>query len=477
MIQKEQLLYNEQLRFGTRSDIGICTQWQNPEDWKIFNKDSFGIIGPLYSAAGVVPMMRNVLQKPELRTIVLCGGRSFNGSGDALAALLKQGIDETGNIVGFDLFGQRVPIERYIPREAVELFREQISLIDWRELKLAEIATKVGEIGNPGSFEKGPTYFPETRLDLPVLESEKVGQVFYSKTIHDLWLRVVEQVLKFGTKKRVGGINTKEYLNIQAVLMSDTKVDYEKIPGWTGVNPDFMRKYEKEILTPGISEGKKYTYGSRMLNWGVEGIDQIELAIENLKKDPASRRVVVNLYDNRIDSKSTNPPCLTEIDFLSQDGKLFMTCKFRSHDIGSAWLSNTYALRKLQGTVAEKTGLEMGHMTIASHSAHIYERDFQSSADIVGRQKERLDNQMLMDPRGNIVIEISPDVGIVARHIDAKLGFPTGYEFVGRDPGKIAYEIALSGLVLGQTHMTYITNELWKAYLAVEKGGTYRQDH
>ena len=69
--------------------------------------------------------MRNLLAQPTITDILLCG-KDMTGSGAALAALLQEGVDEGGRIVGE---GTRLHGE--IPREAVELL-EPISRIGAR---------------------------------------------------------------------------------------------------------------------------------------------------------------------------------------------------------------------------------------------------------------------------------------------------------------------------------------------------------
>lgn len=87
------------------------------------------IIGRIYTPnLGVEKMIRNVVSNPRLRYLVLCGKESpVFKVGEALLMLAANGLDEQGRIIGAS--GAMAELTN-LPPEAVEMFRQQIELIN-----------------------------------------------------------------------------------------------------------------------------------------------------------------------------------------------------------------------------------------------------------------------------------------------------------------------------------------------------------
>ena len=135
------------------------------------------------------------------------------------------------------------------------------------------------------------------------------------------------------------------------------------------------------ILDFEIERGKwKYTYHSRMA-------EQLPFIYRELKRNPSSRRAVIDIRDWRYDSSdgNENPACLQHIQFFIRDNKLHCKVLFRSNDACKATFMNAFALIMLQKRIADDLGIQTGSYTHRANSYHCYERDFGMLAGYVRR--------------------------------------------------------------------------------------------
>lgn len=116
-------------------------------------------------------------------------------------------------------------------------------------------------------------------------------------------------------------------------------------------------------------------YGAQMRSWiSPDGttIDQISELIENIKKDPDSRRhVVVNYNPGEVNQMSLNP-CHALFQFYVSNGKLSCHLYQRSADLflGVSYNIASYAL--LTHMIAQVCQLEVGDFIHSFGDVHIY---------------------------------------------------------------------------------------------------------
>lgn len=144
-----------------------------------------------------------------------------------------------------------------------------------------------------------------------------------------------------------------------------------------------LEQYRQEILYGildfEVEKGKwAYTYHQRMEK-------QIPFVVEELKRNPYSRRAVVVIRDWEVDSKSTDPACLQHIQYMVRDGKLHCKVTFRSNDACKATFMNAFALIMLQKQIADELGYEVGTYTHRANSFHCYEQDYSMLEGYVNR--------------------------------------------------------------------------------------------
>lgn len=104
-------------------------------------------------------------------------------------------------------------------------------------------------------------------------------------------------------------------------------------------------------------------------------IDQIQTAIDMLKKDPDTRQCVLQIWDCRkdLDVKSKDIPCNDLVFLKIRKGKLNMTVCCRSNDaIWGAYGANVVQFSMLQEYIAGMVGVQVGVYNQVSDSLHVY---------------------------------------------------------------------------------------------------------
>lgn len=114
-------------------------------------------------------------------------------------------------------------------------------------------------------------------------------------------------------------------------------------------------------------------YGYRWTYWF--NAKQIPLIVEELNRDPLSRRAVLQMWDPQTDltRRGKDLPCNLCAVFDCRDGSLNMTVYNRSNDmILGAYGANAVHFSFLQQFVAECLGVKMGWYEQVSHNMHVY---------------------------------------------------------------------------------------------------------
>ncbi len=116
-------------------------------------------------------------------------------------------------------------------------------------------------------------------------------------------------------------------------------------------------------------------YGSQWRSWkGADGktVDQITQVIEQIKKNPDSRRLIVSAWNVAEIENMALPPCHAFFQFYVANGKLSCQLYQRSADIflGVPFNIASYALLNLM--VAQVCGLEPGEFVHTLGDAHLY---------------------------------------------------------------------------------------------------------
>ena len=107
----------------------------------------------------------------------------------------------------------------------------------------------------------------------------------------------------------------------------------------------------------------------------VEEVDQIAYVINEIRRNPNSRRLVVSAWEPGNAEKSRLPPCHYSFVFQVLDGRLNCHLSQRSGDIALGIPFNLACYATLTQMIAQETGLRVGHFAHSIVDAHIYVAD------------------------------------------------------------------------------------------------------
>ncbi|MGW8184667.1 MAG: thymidylate synthase [Candidatus Moraniibacteriota bacterium] len=153
-------------------------------------------------------------------------------------------------------------------------------------------------------------------------------------------------------------------------------------------------------------------YGAQWRNWNNEEIDQIAIAVNEIKNNPNNRRIIVSAWNpsvlpdtkksfsqNVAEGKAALPPCHAWFQFYVSEGKLSCQLYQRSADVflGVPFNIASYALLTMM--MAQACDLEVGDFVHTFGDVHIYNNHI----DQVNEQLSRVPREL---PKMKINLEI-----------------------------------------------------------------------
>ena len=135
------------------------------------------------------------------------------------------------------------------------------------------------------------------------------------------------------------------------------------------------------------SIGKAYGYQLGVKHTYPEGeFDQVDRVLFDLKNNPASRRIMTNIYVHQ-DLKDMNLyPCAYSVTFNVTGNKLNAILNQRSQDMLAANNWNVVQYSALLIMIAKSTGLEPGELVHVIADAHIYDRHIPVIEEIISNK-------------------------------------------------------------------------------------------
>ncbi len=113
-------------------------------------------------------------------------------------------------------------------------------------------------------------------------------------------------------------------------------------------------------------------YGYQWRNWGGTGIDQIKGAIDLIRNDPTSRRIIVSAWNVADIPKMALPPCHTMFQFYVAGKWLDCQLYQRSADIALGVPFNIASYALLTAIIANQCGLSPRFFVHTLGDAHVY---------------------------------------------------------------------------------------------------------
>ncbi|PZO08436.1 MAG: thymidylate synthase [Lysobacteraceae bacterium] len=134
-------------------------------------------------------------------------------------------------------------------------------------------------------------------------------------------------------------------------------------------------------------------YGKQWRRWsGPDGqeIDQLRWVVEEIARNPDSRRLIVSAWNVADLPKMALMPCHTMFQFYVANGRLSCQLYQRSADIflGVPFNIASYAL--LTHMVARHCGLQVGDFVHVLGDAHLYSNHFEQAREQLSRQPRAL---------------------------------------------------------------------------------------
>jgi thymidylate synthase len=135
------------------------------------------------------------------------------------------------------------------------------------------------------------------------------------------------------------------------------------------------------------SIGKAYGYQLGVKHKYKEGeFDQVDRVLYDLKHNPASRRIITNIYNHHDLSEMALYPCAYSMTFNVSGNKLNAILNQRSQDMLAAnnWNICQYAVLVMM--FAQVSGLEPGEIVHVIADAHIYDRHIPIIEELIKKE-------------------------------------------------------------------------------------------
>jgi thymidylate synthase len=217
------------------------------------------------------------------------------------------------------------------------------------------------------------TTFPSRKTVFPLFVEE----------LGDGWLQLINLVTHCGMVKGTrSGDRLTEVLN--AVLTVKLTDEEGPIPPCFDFGADELESYYRHFVSLSPPEDVDYTYGERLQNWSwfnretnsMEQVNQLERTIARLESSHDTKGGTMVLLGPTDLDRLNDAPGVVSATFNIVDERLYGTYVIRSDDIYNAWPFNALSLTRLQREVSKRIGIPVDSATFISHSAHIYERDW-----------------------------------------------------------------------------------------------------
>ena len=244
------------------------------------------------------------------------------------------------------------------------------------------------------------------------------------KQYHDLLKHILENGSQKGDRTGTGTISCFGYqmrfnLSEGFPLLTTKKLHLKSIihellwfiKGETNIQ--YLKDYKVRIWDEWADENGDLgpVYGHQWRNWNSEGIDQIEVLIDQIKSNPNSRRMIVSAWnpsvlpdtsksftENVKNGKAALPPCHAFFQFYVSEGKLSCQLYQRSADtfLGVPFNIASYALFTMM--IAQVTDLQPGDFVHTFGDVHLYNNHIDQAKEQLSRDTRPLP-QMKINPK------------------------------------------------------------------------------
>jgi thymidylate synthase len=394
-------------------------------------------------------------------------------TGDVLLTLWEEGLTEDNTLPwsGWKLYPE-------MDREAVDLLRQYVKVWDWRTKSLEEVGRDI--CGIPYlTQEMGARFFPPINIpQQTTFPSRKTSFPILAEEVGDGWLQLLNLIMHCGTAKGTRkGDRLTEVLN---AIVTIKLTSGEEFPPCFDFGTDEFEVYHRHFFSLSHPEDADYTYGERLQNWSsfneetnrMEQVNQMERTIDRLQSSHDTKRgTMVLLGPNDLESLDDTPGVVS-VTFNIVDERLYGTYVIRSDDVYNAWPFNALSLIRLQREIAKRIGIPVDSATFISHSAHIYERDWDKALAKLDKWFKR-PLPLQADPSGLFFfgVENGRARGLFVNHEADKVL----WEGESSDPEELIRNIVDTMPWLTAQHMRYLGQEAVRLTRALREDVPYEQ--
>ena len=310
------------------------------------------------------------------------------------AELIKKRLEERGEDTAWEINEQTV---RY--KEAAEYVKSKFNYKNFY----------VCDVSIPGAYDELDKWIDEHYGKI-------TANMAYKKLSKDLLERghtMETRNIRGNTKELCNYMLTitdldEEYVSLKTGKTDLTYLAAELLWYWSARNDvkfiDNFAKMWAKVSDDGKTANSAYGYILQKKH----GFNQIETIINLLRKDPYSRRAVINInVPNELVYETKDEPCTICLDYQIREGKLHCTCVMRSNDMNFGLRNDLGFFISLQKYIAKELNVPIGNYNHFAMSIHVYDRDIKFAKDVaygtMETEEERLDIEKLLEHREELV--------------------------------------------------------------------------
>ncbi|MGL4948453.1 MAG: thymidylate synthase [Mycoplasma sp.] len=224
----------------------------------------------------------------------------------------------------------------------------------------------------------------QTRYDLndgfPLLTTKKVN---FHAILHELlWFIKGDTNIKYLVDNNVNIWNEWPYDS------------YKKSSNFKGeTQKEFIDKIREDSEFAKVYGNLGPVYGKQWRDFN--GVDQLSKVIEQIKKNPDSRRLIVSAWNPCEVDNMLLPPCHSLFQFYVEDNKLSCQLYQRSADLFLGVPFNIASYSLLTHMVAKVCNLEVGEFIHTTGDCHIYSNHIEQVNTQLARQPKKLPKLLL----------------------------------------------------------------------------------
>lgn len=217
------------------------------------------------------------------------------------------------------------------------------------------------------TFEQGFISINQLVLEAP--ESITQSRLGICNEVQNVMLEVINPgiaVFENPNANRISYKYAKAFWDFMISGGTDAKEAFKEYPN--------VAKFIEKPKSKELPENFNTFYGPRIAA-------QLPIVLEELNRDPNTRRAVIHILTERdqvlLDkNESLEYPCTNSITFSIRNDKLNMHVHMRSQNTAVVLQLDMYLMSKLFDKVAKELNVEKGTYCTSIVSAHIYEKDF-----------------------------------------------------------------------------------------------------